>query len=177
MNPWNAALREGAVSGTLAGLLSAAALALAGRREVADPSAPANATSHWLWGDEALWRRGADLRHTATGFVIHQLASGFWATLHARAVAGRPATTRPVPALAAASATAALACLVDLHVAPHRLSPGFEHRLSRRSLVLVYGCFALGLATGSLAVHRSRVLSARRRDPGLPSRHAPRSAQ
>jgi hypothetical protein len=156
MNAWHVALREGAVSGNLAGLLSAAALALAGRREVADPGAPANATSHWVWGDEALARRGSDLRHTATGIVIHQLASVFWATLHARMVAGRSAATRPLPALAAASATAAAACLVDLRVAPHRLSPGFEHRLSGLALVAVYGSFAIGLALGSAWVQRRR---------------------
>jgi hypothetical protein len=170
MNPWNAALREGAVSGNLAGLLSAAALALAGRREVADPNAPANATSHWLWGDEALSRRGPDLRHTATGFIIHQLASCFWATLHARAIAGRPASIRPGPALVAAGATAVAAALVDLKIAPHRLSPGFEHRLSGPALVAVYGCFALGLAMGSLAVGRARGSRTPRRESGSPAR-------
>ena len=156
MHPWTAALREGAVSGTLAGLLSAAALGLAGRREVADPAAPVNATSHWLWDDEALHRDGTDGRHTAAGLLIHQLASSFWATVHARAVAGRPAATRAGPALAAATATAALACLVDMRMTPHRLSPGFEHRLSRPALAAVYGCFALGLALGSVAVNRRR---------------------
>lgn len=156
MHPWTAALRESAVSGTLAGLFSAAALALAGRREVADGSAPANATSHWLWGDEALQRDGTDWRHTAAGVLIHQAASHFWAAVHARAVAGRPAAVQAAPALAAAAATAAAACLVDMRLTPHRLTPGFEHRLSRPALAWVYGSFALGLAAGSLAVNRRR---------------------
>lgn len=147
-------MREAAVSGSLASLLSAAALAGVGRREAADPSAPVNATSHWIWGNEALQRRGTDWRHTANGYLIHHLASSFWAVLHARALAGRPAAARPVPALAAAAVTATLACAVDLRLAPHRLSPGFQHQLSRPALGLVYACFALGLAAGSLAVQR-----------------------
>ena len=156
MHPWTAALREGAVSGTLAGLFSAAALALAGRHEADDPCAPSNATSHWLWGDEALHRDGADWRHTATGLLIHQMASVLWATLHARAMANRPAAARAAPALLAASGCAAAACLVDMRFTPRRLTPGFEQRLSRPALAVVYGCFALGLAGASLAVNRSR---------------------
>lgn len=163
MHPWKTALREAAVSGTLAGLLSAGALALAGRREVSDASAPANATSHWVWGDEALHRDGADWRHTMTGLLIHQLASNFWATLHARAVAGHPAATQAGAALAAAAATASAACLVDMRLTPHRLTPGFERRLSRPALACVYACFALGLAAGSVAVNRRRQARDRRR--------------
>jgi hypothetical protein len=154
MSTWNAALREAAVSGSLASLLSAAALAAAGRREVADSSAPVNAPSHWLWGDRALQHRGTDLRHTASGYLIHHLASVLWALVHARALAGHPAAARPAPALAAATVTAALACAVDMRLVPHRLSPGFQHQLSRPALAVVYGCFALGLAAGSLALQR-----------------------
>ena len=46
----------------------------------------------------------------------------------------------------AAIVTATAAYTVDLHVSPKRLRPGFENRLSNRSLFLVYGTFALGLA-------------------------------
>ena len=49
-------------------------------------------------------------------------------------------------------ATSAVACFVDFHLTPPRLTPGFEHRLSHRSLAAVYGAFAVGLAVGALLV-------------------------
>jgi hypothetical protein len=137
------------VAGAVASLLSTAALAVAGRRETRRTAAPVNAISHWFWGDEALRRNGSTWRYTATGYLVHHAASVFWATLHA----GAWARTRQerTPAAIAASATAAttLACVVDMRLTPHRFTPGFQHRLSRPAIALVYGCFALGLALGS----------------------------
>src|SRR5438270_533880 len=138
---WTAALREAAVSGTLASALSAAALALVGRREDHAPAAPINATSQWFWGQrEALRADTPDGRHTAAGYVVHHLASTFWAVLHARALADQPMASRPGPALAAAGATAGLAALVDLRLTPERFTPGFQHRVSTPALVAVYAC-------------------------------------
>jgi hypothetical protein len=151
---WRAAVREGLVSGTAASIASAAALALAGRREAGAAAAPTNATSQWIWGDRALSEDRPTLRHTATGYLIHHGASLFWAVLHARAWNGRAQRLRPGPALAGAAAASAVACFVDFKMTPHRLTPGFEHRLSRGALGVVYGCFALGLAAGSVWMGR-----------------------
>lgn len=156
MKPWNAAFREALLSGTVASLLSAAALAWAGRREERASAAPLNATSHWLWGDRALRRDRPTLRHTLAGYLIHHAAATFWAAVHARALGDKPQAAEPVPALAAASITAAAACFVDFRLTPHRLTPGFEHRLSRPALAGVYACFAVGLALGSLVMRRRR---------------------
>ena len=154
---WNAALREAAVSGTLASVCSAGALALAGRRESNRPAAPINATSQWVWGQrEALEADRPDRRHTVTGYLVHHLAASFWAVLHARALADRPIASRPAPALAAAATTAALAAVVDLKFTPERFTPGFQHRVSTPALVAAYACFALGLGLGSLAVRNAR---------------------
>ena len=60
MNTWKIALREGAVAGTVATLLSTALLAAIGRRENRSAAAPVNAVSHWLWGDESLHADGAE---------------------------------------------------------------------------------------------------------------------
>jgi hypothetical protein len=46
MSPWKQALREGAIAGSFASLVSTAALLLAGRRENGHPAAPVNAISH-----------------------------------------------------------------------------------------------------------------------------------
>lgn len=166
-SPWKAALQESAVSGTLASILSTAALAVLGRRENGSSAAPGNATSHWVWGDEALYRDRYDARHTLAGYAIHHVASTFWAVLHARVMHGRPGALQPVPALAAAGATAAMASLVDLRFAPRRFTPGFERRLSAPGLVLVYAAFGVGLLAGSVAVNRRR---AARRAQGSGSR-------
>lgn len=152
MSTWKQALREGAVSGAVASLLSAAALVLAGARQNRAPAAPVNAISHWVWDRPALAADGTSARHTLAGYLIHHAASVWWATLHAKAWGTRARAKRPAPALAGAAAAGAVACFVDLVVTPRRFTPGFEHRLSAGALVGVYACFALGLALGSMAV-------------------------
>lgn len=152
MSTWNQALREGAVSGSVASLLSAAALALAGRRQNGTAAAPVNAISHWVWDRPALREDRTTARHTLAGYLIHHAASVWWGAWHAKAWGTRPAAKRPGPALAGAAAAAAVACFVDLRMTPRRLTPGFEHRLSPAAMLAVYGCFALGLALGSMAV-------------------------
>ena len=155
MDRWTAAVRDALVPGSLAALLSATALALAGRRQAPNAAAPMNATSQWLWGQrEALAADGPDLRHTLTGYLIHHAASLFWAVLHARVFGGHSGAAQPLPALAAAATTSAVAAFVDFELTPERLTPGFQHRVTTRALTAAYACFALGLAVGTLAVHR-----------------------
>jgi hypothetical protein len=57
-------------------------------------------------------------------------------------------------ALVDAAAVSALAAVVDLKLVPHRLTPGFQERLSSKSLALVYGSFAAGLFAGMIALRR-----------------------
>lgn len=156
MRRWSDALQEALVAGSIASLLSAAALAVAGRRECRSAAAPVNAPSQWLWGARALRADQADRKHTAAGYLIHHFAATLWAALHAAVLADRRGMERPGPALAAAAVTSAVAALVDLRLTPERFTPGFQHRLSTAALVATYGCFALGLAAGSLAVRRAR---------------------
>lgn len=151
MNPWLTALREGAVSGSAASVLSTLVLAAAGRRQAASWTAPTNSTSHWVWGSPALRADAPSWRHTATGYAIHHTAAVFWGVLHARATQAMPATYRPGPGVVAGLTAAAIACLVDYRATPQRLTPGFEHRLGTWALALVYGAFGLGMALGSLA--------------------------
>jgi hypothetical protein len=154
MHRWRHLLREAALSGTLASVASTLALLVAGRLGPQHPLAPVNAISHWLWGDRALHEDGPSLRHTAAGYLIHHVASLFWSTLHALAWDGGPQP--PARAIAAATATSAVACFVDFQLTPRRLKPGFEERLSRPALAGVYACFAIGLAAGTLLASRRR---------------------
>ncbi|MBL8505698.1 MAG: hypothetical protein JNJ51_04990, partial [Methylobacillus glycogenes] len=41
---------------------------------------------------------------------------------------------------------AAIAAFVDFNLTPSRLTPGYEHRLSKKALLLVYASFAFGLS-------------------------------
>jgi hypothetical protein len=154
-----ATLRHAASSGGAASLLSIAALARRGRVEVGSPYAPLNAPSHWLFGERALRKNEPSLRYTATGVLTHHLSALFWAVLYERMLAHRdagaaaPSVRRQLRDAALVTATAAV---VDLAVVPKRLTPGFERRLSRRSLALVYAAFGLGLAAGSLAMKKRR---------------------
>jgi hypothetical protein len=64
-------------------------------------------------------------------------------------LASREGTDRVLQAAATAAAA-----VVDLALTPQRSTPGFERRLSARSLVMVYGAFALGVAAGSFVARR-----------------------
>jgi hypothetical protein len=147
---WKSTLREGLLSGTLAGLLSAAVLLVTGKRETGSAVAAVNAESHWLWGDEALHENRATLRHTLAGIVTHQLSTVFWATLYALVRGDRMAARRVPQALLGGIATSAAAAAVDYTLMPKRLRPGFEHRLSTGSMVGVFAAIAGGIALGAL---------------------------
>jgi hypothetical protein len=135
----------------MASLLSAAVLGVASRRETGSAVACLNATSHWIWGDGAARHDRASWRHTGAGYVIHHAASCFWGVVYERA-AGDALDRWPATAQVAAGMTAAgFACFVDYKVVPHRLSPGFELRLSKRAIAAGYLAFGLGLALSSMA--------------------------
>jgi hypothetical protein len=133
--------------GTLASVLSALALAWRGRGDTGSTLAAVNAPSHWFWGRQALRRNDASARYTLVGTLVHHGSSVFWALLYDGLQRARRRPT-PADAVADAAAVTALAALVDLKVVPERLTPGFERRLSNRSLVWVYAAFGAGLALG-----------------------------
>ena len=147
---WKNSLREGVVSGTLAGLFSAVVLLVTGKRETGSAVAPVNAESHWLWGDESLREDRPTWRHTLTGIVTHQLSTVFWATLYALVRGHRRAVNAVPEALLGGIATSAAAAAIDYTLVPKRLTPGFEHRLSTRSMFGVFAALAGGIALGAL---------------------------
>lgn len=148
-------LRTGLIAGTCASLASTAALMLCGRREAGSLVAPTNATSHWLWGDdEAFAARRPTLRHTGIGYATHHASAVFWALLYAWLHAERHPPRTVAQALAGAGTATAVACTIDYTVTPRRLTPGFERHLSKPSMGVVYGLFAIGLAAGCLLAQR-----------------------
>ncbi|HEX6793385.1 MAG TPA: hypothetical protein VF304_05985 [Casimicrobiaceae bacterium] len=132
-------------------------LALAGcsKRETGSAFAGINATSHWAWGDADASRNGFTWKHTAIGALTNQAASLFWAFCFERLFASRNRRVGVPRLLGEAAAVSALACAVDYTVTPKRLTPGYELRLSKRSIAAVYVAFAGGLALGSILLHRA----------------------
>jgi hypothetical protein len=136
-------LPDALVSGTLAGIASAAIGTLAARAQGQAPAALLNAVSHVLWGERAARQDAASARYTATGFVINHAASIFWAACYE--ALRRRAPRGPAGALASAAATAALAYVVDYHLMPRRLTPGYELRLKGPQMAIIYAAIALSL--------------------------------
>jgi hypothetical protein len=138
------------VRGTAANVASLLALCACSKAETGSALAGINAVSHWAWGDAGARRNGFSWKHTAVGALTNQAASIFWAYCLARLFA--PRARRPtVPRIVGeAAATSALAFAVDYGITPKRLTPGYELRLSRPSLLAVYVAFAAGLALGSV---------------------------
>lgn len=155
MESWNVAMRRGLLSGAAASALSTVALAALGKAGTGSTFAPTNAISHWIWGEKAARRDLPSMRYTAIGYTIHHLSATFWAVLFERFMGARLDRLTPAPTLAAATAASAIACFADYQLTPRRLRPGYEKRLSKPSLALVYGAFGLGLAAGALMSRRA----------------------
>ncbi|MBA4143795.1 MAG: hypothetical protein H0X43_12550 [Nitrosospira sp.] len=147
---WGQAIRNGLVSGAVASIASTISLSLLGKTELNRSAAPINGPSQWIWGRHAPYENCFSLRYTIVGYAIHHAASVFWAIGYERLRKRLPAPEMPSAVVASAIVTATAAYTVDFHLTPKRLTPGFENRLSERSLLLVYGTFALGLAASAL---------------------------
>ena len=149
---WRQAVGRGLWSGTLASVVSAAALAICGKVERNTAAGPMNGPSQWIWGRRAAYRRDASVRHTVVGYAVHHVSATFWAVLHETAFGGRERLGAGAN-LRNAAITAGVACFTDYMLTPLRLRPGYEVQLSRKSLAIVYTAFAVGLAVGE---HRLR---------------------
>lgn len=161
MKSWREAIRDGAISGSITSVVSTAALAASGLRETGSPYAPTNAISHWLWGDTAASRDEPSVRYTLTGYATHHVSAILWAILYEKWFGDKADRKEVMPALAGGAAVSALACLVDYKMTPQRLQPGFEMRLSRPALFLVYTSIGVGLALRGLTAsgrHRPALL-------------------
>lgn len=151
---WTSVIQRAWLPGALASAASALVLAQRGQSETGSMFAAVNAISHWWWGEAATHRDRATWRHTALGYAIHHASSLFWALVCERSCGALLDRRKPAVTAAVALGTTALACFTDYQITPPRLRPGFERRLSCRSLLLVYGAFGIGLAAGAILVRR-----------------------
>ena len=160
MKTWRTAARDAIVSGTVASVASTGALLACGGVETRRPLAPVNAISHWYWGHRAARQDDFSLRHTVMGYLTHHAASIFWATFYEKWFGERRRPRVGLRELGDAALISSLACVVDYRMTPKRFTPGYELRLSRPSLLVVYGVFAIGLALGGrglLALREQRL--------------------
>jgi len=165
--------RATVVSGSAASLLSAVVAYRLSRRENRAPFAAINAVSHWWHGPAAYGVDRPSLRHTLTGFVIHHASSLLWGALYQlllHSVVDRNTVESSARRVqrgafgaadrwATAGVVTAIAAFTDLRLVPPRLSPGFEHRLSKAGVALVYLGFACGLALAAQPRGESRSTS------------------
>jgi hypothetical protein len=151
---WRDAVTEGIVSGAIAGVLSAAVVAIAGRRDSGSAIAPINSVSHWLWGDEAARSESINVRHTGVGALTHVLSAMFWGTLHAKLRPQVPRDSIVPAAVAGGIATSAVAAVVDYGLIPKRLTPGWEKRVSTPSMAAAFIAIAAGIAAGTILSNR-----------------------
>ena len=146
---------KSAASGKLAGTATAATAAACGFMENGNAIAPLNAVSHIIWGEDAVRARAFSVKYTLVGLFLNDAATASWAALH-RQWFGAAVERRDAPAsLAGGAAVACLAYLMDYHVVPKRLTPGFEKHLSRRSLFLIYVVLALTLGLSGLLTEKA----------------------
>jgi hypothetical protein len=141
------------LTGTVASVVSTAALAALAEAEGKRPMAPTNSTSHWLHGDGAGSFDGIDLEHTGLGLVTHHASAMFWALPFEAWLAFRPPRSS-IELLRDATVMSAIAAIVDYGIVPKRLTPGWELSLSKKSMAGAFASLAIGLAAGALVTRQ-----------------------
>lgn len=154
-NRWSQLGLSAAVTGTVAALVSAAALAALAKAEGKGALQPVNATSHWVQGDDAAKVELPTAGHTLVGFVTHHLSAIFWAAPFEAWLAANPPRTL-MTLLRDAFVTSGIAWAVDYGATPKRFTPGWELVLSKKSMFASYVALAFGLAAGALVSERLR---------------------
>lgn len=134
------------ISGTLAAAAVSLVASLASRRVTGAYATALNSTSHFLWGDRAARRHSVSMKYTGVGAASNFAASIFWALVYEGLGRKRSAGR----ALRDGVLTSAIAYVVDYHIVPRRLTPGFELRLPNKALAGIYAALAFGLAAHDL---------------------------
>jgi hypothetical protein len=130
------------------GAATTGAIALMGQIEDGDAVSPLNAISHIFYGDKAYAERELSAQYTGTGLALNQASVGMWVVLYEVLFGKAKRRGDTNKALLGGAAVSGLAYLIDYHVVPARLKPGFEKHLMPRSLFFIYAVLALALAWG-----------------------------
>jgi hypothetical protein len=159
-------------TGGLASAATTLAAAVCGLIEDRNAVAPLNSVSHIAWGDRASRQERPSWKYTLTGLALNTAAVTSWAALYELFFGGAGAVqsgaansngkrshaskashsmSRVITrSLIGGAAISGLAYVTDYKLVPAWLTPGFEKRLSNRSLLGIYAALALGLGLGGL---------------------------
>lgn len=151
---------------SIATVATTAATVACGAIENRNPAAPVNAISHIAWGDKAANREAVSGKYTGVGAGLNAAAMVPWAAVHHMLFRPRNRDgggASAFGALARGAITSGIAYVVDYHVVPRRLTPGFEKRLSTWSLFTIYAALAVSLAAGERFAQRATAHPNRRR--------------
>ena len=152
----NQLIQNSIATGSIATAATTAAASICGRIEEGEPIAPLNAISHILYGDEAAAHTEPSAKYTMPGVLLNTAAITGWAVVHELVFNGRRRPQTLPQAIAAGAVTSTLAFVTDYYVVPNRFTPGFEKRLSNKSLAGIYATLAASLGIASWLRHRSR---------------------
>jgi hypothetical protein len=145
---------DGLWNGAVATVATTAVAGLCGEIEAGSVAAPLNAVSHIVWGDEAARHAKSSARYTIPGLLLNGAAVTSWAILQELLFDREQQRKQLSRSLAEGAAISALAYVTDYHAVPKRLTPGFEMRLSNRSLVAIYTALAASLGFAAWWRHR-----------------------
>lgn len=136
------------LSGMVSGLLMAVVVTAASRLRTGRSASGLNAVSHITWGSRASGQSQWSLRYTMTEFILNQVACLFWAGCYkAMRETRRPLT--PAQPVAHAITISLLAYVVDYHIVPSRVTPGFELVFPRAWFPSLYAGLAASLWAGA----------------------------
>lgn len=146
--------RSSIIPGAVAAAAVCSAIALLGRSDTGSAIAPINASSHVIWGQRAGQVEKVTLGQTLPGLAINVGASFWWALVFEKLFGRKMDRGGAGTAIASGVATAALAYVVDYKLVPQRLTPGWEQRLTNRSLFTSLGIMGVGLGIGALLARK-----------------------
>lgn len=144
------------IPGAVAAIAVCSTVSLLGRWDTGSAVAPINASSHVMWGAKAGQVERLTWAQTAPGLAVNVGASLWWAFVFNILFGKNLASKGWAGAVASGTATATLAYLVDYKLMPKRLTPGWEQRLSGRSLFLSLGAMGVGMGVGAMLMRGLR---------------------
>ena len=150
----NTAIQRALISGATSSILSTVAMSMVGKLQTGSAYAPTNAVSHYIHGKEAGYRDRFSFRYTVPGYLIHHASATFWSLVFERVMGDVLDGRNPARIAAASAVTSVFAAFTDYKLTPRSLHPGYEMRLSRRALGVVYAGFAIGLAIGAIVARQ-----------------------
>ncbi len=131
--------RDGIVTGLIGAATMTAVIAAYGKAKTGNPWTPFNGIAHMFFGNDAAKKNGFVPRETLVGLGLNAVALTTWGVLY-EAVAGKT----PLPkSLATGTAASATIYVLDYHLFPPKLRPGFDKRLGTGSIIVSYLLLAL----------------------------------